>query len=84
MDDSKGSQIYNYFGNGIVPYNVVIDRSGRLIYSESGFKKKEIVNVIELALKTPKINKVNIKKKNLKAHYKTRYVKLKENKGSEF
>ena len=84
LDDSKGSQIYNYFGNGIVPYNVVIDRSGRLIYSESGFKKKEIVNVIELALKTPKINKVNIKKKNLKAHYKTRYEKLKENKGSEF
>ena len=64
MDDSKGRQIYNYFGDGIVTYNVVIDRSGRLIYSESGFKKKEIVNVIELALKTPKINKVNIKKKN--------------------
>ncbi len=84
LDDSKGRQIYNYFGDGIVPYNVVIDRSGRLIYSESGFKKKEIVNVIELALKTPKINKVNIKKKNLKAHYKTRYEKLKENKGSEF
>ena len=51
---------------------------------KASFKKKEIVNVIELALKTPKINKVNIKKKNLKAHYKTRYEKLKENKGSEF
>ena len=84
MDDSKGSQVYNYFGDGIVPYNVVIDRNGRLIYSDSGLKRKEIVNAIESGLKTSKINKVNIKKKNLKAHYKTRYEKLKENKGSEF
>ena len=81
LDDSKGSQIYNYFGDGIVPYNVVIDRSGRLIYSDSGFKRKEIVNAIELGLKTPKINDVNLSKKNPKTQYKTRYQKLRENKG---
>ena len=81
LDDSKGSQIYNYFGDGIVPYNVVIDRSGRLIYSDSGFKRKEIVNAIETGLKTPKINDVNLKKKNPKTQYKTRYQKLRENKG---
>ena len=81
MDDSKGSQIYNYFGDGIVPYNVVIDRSGRLIYSDSGFKRKEIVNAIETGLKTPKINDVNLKKKNPKTQYKTRYQKLRKNKG---
>tara|TARA_A100000164_G_scaffold381887_1_gene436254 strand:- start:241 stop:492 length:252 start_codon:yes stop_codon:yes gene_type:complete len=81
LDDSKGSQIYNYFGDGIVPYNAVIDRSGRLIYSDSGFKRKEIVNAIETGLKTPKINDVNLKKKNPKTQYKTRYQKLRENKG---
>ena len=81
LDDSNGSQIYNYFGDGIVPYNVVIDRSGRLIYSDSGFKRKEIVNAIESGLKTPKIDHVYLKKKNPKTHYKTRYQKLRENKG---
>ena len=81
LDDSKGSQIYNYFGDGIVPYNAVIDRSGRLIYSDSGFKRKEIVNAIESGLKTPKIDDVYLKKKNPKTHYKTRYQKLRENKG---
>ena len=81
MDDSKGSQIYNYFGDGIVPYNIVIDKSGRLIYSDSGFKKEEIVNAIESGLKTPNIDQVYLKRKNLKAHYKTRYQKLIENKG---
>ena len=81
MDDSKGSQIYNYFGDGIVPYNVVIDMSGRLIYSDSGFKRKEIINAIESGLKTPRINAVYLKKKNPKTHYKTRYQKLRENKG---
>ena len=81
MDDSKGSQIYNYFGDGIVPYNAVIDRSGRLIYSDSGFKRKEIVNAIESGLNTTDIDEVHINKKHLKAHYKTRYQKLRENKG---
>ena len=81
LDDSKGSQIYNYFGDGIVPYNVVIDMSGRLIYSDSGFKRKDIINAIESGLKTPRINAVYLKNKNPKTHYKTRYQKLRENKG---
>ena len=81
LDDSKGRQIYNYFGDGIVPYNVVIDRSGRLIYSNSGFKKEDIVNAIESGLKKPKTNKVYLKKKKPKAHNKTRYQKLRKNKG---
>ncbi len=83
LDDSKGSQVYNYFGDGIVPYNVVIDRNGRLIYSDSGLKRKEIVNAIESGLKTSKIDEFYLKKKNLKTYYKTRYEKLKENKGSK-
>ena len=81
LDDSKGRQIYNYFGDGIVPYNVVIDRSGKLIYSDSGFKKKEIVNAIRSALKTPKIQSVFLKKKIPRAHHKTRYQVLRKNKG---
>ena len=81
LDDSKGRQIYNYFGDGIVPYNVVIDRNGRLIYSDSGFKKQDIVSAIELGLKTPKTDSVYHKKKKPKLHNKTRYQKLRKNKG---
>ena len=81
MDDSKGKQIYNYFGNGIVPYNVVIDRNGRLIYSDSGFIKEDIVNAIELGLKIPKTDTPYFKKKKLKANHKTIYQELRKNKG---
>ena len=63
LDDSKGRQIYNYFDDGIVPYNVVINSNGKLIYSDSRIKKKEIVNAIESDLKTPKIDSVRLKKK---------------------
>ena len=81
LDDSKGRQIYNYFGDGIVPYNVVIDRNGRLIYSDSGFKKQNILNAIESGLKTPKTDSVYLKKKKPKSHNKTIYQKLRKNKG---
>ena len=81
LDDSKGKQIYNYFGNGIVPYNVVIDRNGRLIYSDSGFIKEDIVNAIELGLKIPKTDRVYFKKKKSKANHKTTYQELRKNKG---
>ena len=75
LDDSKGRQIYNYFGNGIVPYNVVIDRNGRLIYSDSGFTKEDIVNAIELGLK---ITKTKTPKKINKGNYKTKYQELRK------
>ena len=81
LDDSKGRQIYNYFGDGIVPYNVVIDRNGKLIYSNSGFKRQDILNAIESGLKTPKTDAVHLKKKKPKSHNKTRYQKLRKNKG---
>ena len=48
----REKKIYNYFGNGVVPYNVVIDRNMRLIYSSSGFNKDEIVDAIKTGLKT--------------------------------
>ena len=83
LDDSKGQQIYNYFGNGIVPYNMVIDRNGRLIYSDSGFKKEDIVNAIELGLKTPKTDTIYIKKKKPKGNHKTKYLELRKNKGHD-
>ena len=47
LDDSRGERIYNYFGKGVVPYNIVIDKNGKLIYSASGFNKDEIVNAIK-------------------------------------
>ena len=52
FDDSEGEKIYNYFGNGVVPYNVIIDRNMRLIYSSLGFNKDEIVDAIKTGLRT--------------------------------
>ena len=54
LDDSKGKRIYNYFGNGVVPYNVIIDRDGKIVYSKSGFNKDEIVDAIKKSLKRQK------------------------------
>ena len=65
LDDSEGEKIYNYFGNGIVPYNVVIDRNMRLIYSSSGFNKDEIVDAIKTGLKTSIKHELPLKKNKL-------------------
>ena len=81
LDDSRGERIYNLFGNGVVPYNVVIDRSGKLIYSASGFNKDEIVNAIKIGLKISKKEYSFSKEIKLKQHKKTGYDQLRENKG---
>ena len=80
-DLSEGKKIYNYFGDGIVPYNVVIDRNMRLIYSSSGFNKDEIVDAIKTGLKTSIKNELPLKKNKLSLPSKTGYKKLRENKG---
>ena len=67
LDDSEGEKIYNYFGDGVVPYNVVIDRNMRLIYSSSGFNKDEIVDAIKTGLKTSIKQELPLKKINY--HY---------------
>ena len=66
LDDTEGKRIYNYFGNGVVPYNVVIDRDGKLIYSASGFNKDEIVNAIKFGLKISKKENSLSKKNKIK------------------
>jgi len=60
---------------------VVIDRNGRLIYSDSGFIKEDIVNAIELGLKITKTDTPYFKKKKLKANHETIYQELRKNKG---
>ena len=84
LDDSKGEKIYNYFGNGVVPYNVVIDKNMRLIYSSSGFNKDEIVDAIKTGLKTSIKQKLPLKKNKLSLPSKTVYKKLRENKGFDW
>ena len=81
LDDSRGERIYNYFGNGVVPYNIVIDRNGKLIYSASGFNKDEIVNAIKVGLKISKKENLLSKDIKLEQHKKTGYDQLRENKG---
>ena len=81
LDDSEGEKIYNYFGDGVVPYNVVIDRNMRLIYSSSGFNKDEIVDAIKTGLKTSIKRELPLKKTKLSLPRRTGYKKLRENKG---
>ena len=81
LDDSEGKNIYNYFGDGIVPYNVVMDRNMRLIYSSSGFNKDEIVDAIKTGLKTSIKRELPLKKNKLSPSIRTGYKKLRENKG---
>jgi hypothetical protein len=81
LDDSEGDKIYNYFGNGVVPYNIVIDRNGQLVYSASGFNKNEIVSAIKKGLKQSKKENPLLKETQLKQQNKTRYMQLRENKG---
>ena len=81
LDDSEGVKIYNYFGDGVVPYNVVLDRNMRLIYSSSGFNKEEIVDAIKSGLKTSTKKELPLKKNKLSISNKTSYKKLRRNKG---
>ena len=84
LDDSEGEKVYNYFGNGVVPFNVVIDRNMRLIYSSSGFNKDEIVDAIKTGLKTSIKQELPLKKNKLSLPRRTGYKKLRENKGFDW
>lgn len=49
LDDSY-SQVYDLFGTGYVPHNVIIDHEGVVLYSQSGFNANTIINIINDAL----------------------------------
>ena len=48
--DDTGTNIYNLFGIGYIPHNVIIDHQGVVLYSEAGFDKNTIINIINSAL----------------------------------
>ena len=81
IDDSEGKSVYNFFSDGTVPYNVVIDRNGKLIYSKSGFDKDEIINAIKNGLKVPKTEFLQVDKRIFDQKEVTRYQMLLNNKG---
>ena len=80
LDDSRGNRIYNYFGNGVVPYNIILDRDRRLIYSSSGFNREEIIEALNIGLGLLKKEKKYSEKVKLKKLEKSAYNQLKENK----
>ena len=45
LDDSDGN-VYDLFGTGYIPHNVIIDHQGVVLYSQSGFNSSVIVNII--------------------------------------
>ena len=81
LDDSRGNRIYNYFGNGVVPYNIVLDKDRRLIYSSSGFNRDEIVKAINIGLGLSKKEKKFSEKINLARPKNSAYKQLRQNKG---
>ena len=46
------SNIYNLFGVGYVPHNVVIDPNGVVMYSEAGFNQVNIIQMIQYGLQS--------------------------------
>lgn len=50
LDDNSGNNIYNLFGIGYVPHNVVIGGDGTLIFTDSGFNSNTITAMIEEGL----------------------------------
>lgn len=81
IDDTKGRSIYNHFGDGIVPFNIVINRYGQLVYSKSGFNKGEIIKIIEESLDSSNVKSGFNFSKILKNAPQTRYELLRSNKG---
>ena len=52
LDDNSGSNIYNLFGIGYVPHNVIIDPNGVVTYSEAGFNQVNIIQMIQFGLQS--------------------------------
>ena len=50
LDDGNGYSVYNLFGIGYVPHNVVIGGDGLVMYSQSGFNSNTMVAMIEEGL----------------------------------
>ncbi len=49
MIDPEG-EIYKNYGNGSVPYHVLIDRDFRIALSEEDFEKDRLIGFIQAAL----------------------------------
>ena len=47
LDDNTGSEIFNLFGQGYIPHNVVIGGDGTVIYSQSGHNLAAILAAIQ-------------------------------------
>ena len=47
LDDNTGSEIFNLFGQGYIPHNVVIGGDGTVIYSQSGHNLAAILSAIQ-------------------------------------
>ncbi len=46
MIDPEG-EIYKKFGNGSVPYHVLIDRGFKIIHSQENFQRKWLIETIQ-------------------------------------
>jgi len=49
LDDSPNT-VWNLFGQGYIPHNVVLDHTMTVVYTEYGFNQSAIINAIEDAL----------------------------------
>jgi len=52
LTDPEG-EIYKIYGNGLVPYHVIIDRRFGIIHSQEDFQKELLIGTIRDALREP-------------------------------
>lgn len=52
LTDPEG-EIYKIYGNGSVPYHVIIDRRFGIIHSQEDFQKELLIGAIQNALREP-------------------------------
>ena len=50
LDGDENGVVWNTFGTGYIPHNVVIDHNMNVVYTESGFSQGAIVSAIEQAI----------------------------------
>ena len=49
-DETFGSELWNLFGDGYIPHNVVLDHNYEVLFTSSGYAEDDIIEAINLGL----------------------------------
>lgn len=54
--DDRSSEIWKLFGNGAVPRNIIMDNTGKLYYSKTGYNESEVTAILDSLLATQSVD----------------------------